>query len=97
PRERLARLQQGNARDRGRPLRYGAAELRRSGAGYLGFERARPGDGSAERLRRSGAGYLGFERARRGGGQAMSKRSPRDIIIRPVVSEKSYGGVEEKA
>src|SRR5205823_12923735 len=36
-------------------------------------------------------------RAPAGGRGVRAVKSPRDIVIRPVVSEKSYGGIERNA
>ena len=57
--------------------------------------------GRARRLRpaagRPRAGHHGRARRPRGQGGERRMKSPRDVIIRPVVSEKSYAGIERNA
>ena len=65
-RQRLARVQQGHARGRGRALRRRATD-----------DASRPTTPSAETRR-----------------WRVSNKNPRDIIIRPVVSEKSYAAFD---
>ncbi len=66
--------------------------------------RARPGRGPAQHLRRAGQRSRGLHRAgpdgvrlqgNEGSGPVSRDNNPRDILLRPVVSEKSYGLLDE--
>ena len=56
---------------------------------WLVFRKATLDDRRSPALRRAA-------RRRRGGDDAMSSKDPRDIIIRPVVSEKSYAALRRE-
>src|SRR5690606_16143680 len=88
PRARRRDRRQERAEPQGsaRPVRRPAQRLRRRRRG-----RHRLHQGCVRRLREREDG----EGRREGGGGVNADKDPRDIIIAPVVSEKSYGLIDE--